>query len=101
MNQRELFIPHPSALIPLFVVVLEVSPETALRLDIEDDARVDRTRVDVNAHRGLIPFGEVHDAMDSLALVDSVQRAAGNAKLAAQMFHFDARGAGEAVHAHD
>src|SRR5438128_4917821 len=99
MNQRGLFIPHPSALIPLFVVVFQVSPETALRVEIEDYARVDRTRVDVNAHRGLIPFGEVLDAMDGLALVDSVQRTAGNAKLAAQMLHFDARGAGQAVHA--
>src|SRR5438132_13211009 len=84
-----------SALIPLFVVVLEVSPETALRVEIEDYAGVDRTRVNVNAHRGLIPFGEVLDAMDGLALVHSVQRTAGNAKLAAQVLHLDAGGAGQ------
>src|SRR6266849_701542 len=89
------FIVHRSSFIVLFVVVLEVSPETALRVDIENHARVDRTRVDVNAHRRLVPFGEVLDAMDGLPLVNSVQRTAWNAKLVPHVLHFDARGAGQ------
>src|SRR5437867_11502862 len=98
MNKRELFIPHPSDLIPLFVVVLEVSPETALRVEIKNDARVDRTRVNVNADRRLVPFREVLDAMDGLPLVDRIERASRDAELAPQMLHLDASGAGPTIH---
>src|SRR5262252_4071569 len=84
-----------------FVVVFQVPPETALVLQIEHHARVDRTRIDVQADRLLVPLRQILDAVDRLTLVDGVQRTAGYAQLGAELLHLDARGAGEAVHSHD
>ena len=85
----------------LFVIVFEIAPEAPLIFHIEHDARVDRTRVDVQADRALVPFRQILDAVDRLFLVDGVQRTAGNAELGGELLHLDFRRAGEAVHADD
>src|SRR5215212_3562925 len=69
------------------VVVFEIAPETSLRFDVEDDAGVDRPRVDVHRDGTLVPLGEVADAVDGLGLVDGVQRAARHRELVLEVLH--------------
>src|SRR5204862_8102217 len=98
---RRYFVLFVLFVVSSIVVVLEIAPEAPLVFDIEDHARVDRTRVHVQAHSALVPLREVLDAMDGLTLVHRIQRPAGNAKLGAELLHLDARRAREAVHADD
>src|ERR1019366_7877333 len=84
----------------LIVVVLQIAAEARTAFDVEDDAGIDRTRVDVHADGALVPLGEVLDPVNRLCLVDRIQRTARDAKLRAEVLHLDAGGSGETVHAH-
>src|SRR6266550_4284660 len=64
-----------------FVVVFEVAPDTTLRVDVEDNARVDRTRVHVQADGALVPIGQILDPMNRLLFVDGIEWASGHAQL--------------------
>src|SRR5205807_379630 len=85
----------------LFVVIFQIAAEAALVFQIEHHARIDRTRVHVQADSALVPLRQILDAVDRLALVDRVQRTARNAQLRGELLHLDSRRAGEAVHADD
>src|SRR5258708_5010734 len=68
----------------LLVVVLQVAAEACTAFDVEDDAGIDRTRVNVQADGTLVPLGEVFDSVNGLRFVDRVQRTARDAELRAE-----------------
>src|SRR5258708_14443173 len=74
----------------LLVVVLQIAAEACTAFDVEDDAGIDRTRVNVHADGTLVPLGEVLDPVNRLRFVDRVQRTAGYTKLRAKGLHLDA-----------
>src|SRR6266550_2431345 len=88
ITHYSLLITHYSLLV-LFVVVLEVAPEAFLRVHVEDDAGVDRQRIDVHRHRALIPIGGIDDAVNGLRLVDCVERPAWDDELGVDQLHLD------------